>query len=1326
MTSSGNLSSGPISAASATLSSGGTLLANGLIATSGNVGLTSSGDLTAGAITGSAGGISLSSGGNLTLTDNVSAAAGALTFSTGSAGSLSLAANTTASGKTVSVTSGNVNVNGTLAATAGGAAFQSNAANGSLTVSIASGATLSAAGNVSFTASGGGLVVSGGSGNGQLLGSSINLNGGGGSVSMNMNNETGTVSANGSTINVSLGSGDLSIGTVTATGNVSLSSTAGNLNLSDVINIVGGALSATTSSSGAIAQSAAKTVSADSINLVSGLITVGGSVAANVGNLSLQSNQAGSTLTVNVNQGASLVAAGTASGILFNSTSSGAISASGSGSISSTGAVSFNGGQGAVSVNVGSLSGSVNANASSISISTASGGLVVSSAAASNGSVTLTSTGQLNVASGATIFATEGNVTLLNTDSAAGSIQIGHGATLSATTAGTTLGRVYIAIGSVPPSPAQGSAANNVTVNLTNGGAVFWGTNGITADSPASAVNVDGGQVVFSTGNLSGNAIHLNSQVTINSHAINPAPPPPPPPLLITSLDFTNPQTVSLLVSLQQHGEIGGTLKVQNGIAVGGNAIIDSAMLSPTITAENLPAHVTLTLKDFQTSTPINIALSHTSTTQQVVINGTEQFIGTVNSSNALITISQSPLDNALVFGKGSLLASDGGLSLSVAGNVAMNGSITASSLLLQTTAHDGNIALHGNITATNSVALSAHGAGNITRQSGTLTAPTVSLVSGTGNIGAQGARIDTAAQTLSANTSGSGNVYISQAGDVNLLSSSAGNQFRLRTSGRITVSGAVSADKVVLRSASPTGSINLSANLNALDFARVITNGSGSITQSAGTISADTLELISNSGAIGSALNPIQLASSDLKATTGGSSDVFLSAVGSVSLHNSCAGGQFSLRATGGIEARDITTGNGSISLTAGSGTLSIDQNSRLYANEGNIILRNTNTSSGAIELGKNSTVWAYTVSNPQLGNVTLSIGPIPTNPVAGARPAKLTVEKTDGGQVYYGVNSISVLKNGNTVLAEGRNVVFNTGSRPATAIQLDGNVTIIADPPAVSTAPSSVVSIPATLDSSQVQPLSYAAAVGAPLKNINNSNPVDTLPLSSTHSRIMDDAGAPQAQPARTDADYEPIAYVRSSPSVLQTQGGTYENGLSIRHDGTARLIESDDRVITLNQGEVLITTSRQTVLNLGAFNISIAKGTIALLSSNSSLITIRNLYESNPQSLMVLLSNKSSVMLAAGQELILGADRQKIAEALRNDGIGRRRAQITAASDGTIMARSEISLTSLLQGNTLLHTLSRGNMQDRAIASKLFKMAACLMVTTQSHGGYSNFDK
>lgn len=137
---------------------------------------------------------------------------------------------------------------------------------------------------------------------------------------------------------------------------------------------------------------------------------------------------------------------------------------------------------------------------------------------------------------------------------------------------------------------------------------------------------------------------------------------------------------------------------------------------------------------------------------------------------------------------------------------------ITGRNVSLTTTANDGSIFIRGDVSGTNQIALSANGSGAIVHSTaintGVLTAPTVSLLSGSGTIGARttgtGAPVEhldsqfvfTNAANLTASTAG--NVYMNNLStNVALGASNAGtgsNVFMLQSAGNVATVGAVTA----------------------------------------------------------------------------------------------------------------------------------------------------------------------------------------------------------------------------------------------------------------------------------------------------------------------------------------------------------------------------------------------------------------------------------------------------------------------------------------------------------------------------------------------------
>jgi hypothetical protein len=227
----------------------------------------------------------------------------------------------------------------------------------------------------------------------------------------------------------------------------------------------------------------------------------------------------------------------------------------------------------------------------------------------------------------------------------------------------------------------------------------------------------------------------------------------------------------------------------------------------------------------------------------------------------------------------------------------------------------------------------------------------------------------------------------------------------------------------------------------------KLTAHGTGAITQTAGTLTANNLHLTADNGNIGESNQPLNTNATKLFADTLGS--VYVSEFDDLVIGDSSAGGSFSVVAGGAITVNNILTQNGSILISAGAGTLTVGGQSVIFANEGNLHLQNRNTTSGATVIGKDSILGANSASDTSLGNVYITIGDIPTAPTAGTPPSKVTVITANGGQAYFDTTGITAQGAQSTVDANGRTVLFETGELGAGSIKLGGDVNISAGSP-------------------------------------------------------------------------------------------------------------------------------------------------------------------------------------------------------------------------------------------------------------------------------------
>ena len=153
---------------------------------------------------------------------------------------------------------------------------------------------------------------------------------------------------------------------------------------------------------------------------------------------------------------------------------------------------------------------------------TTSGATTLHNIAAGNGSISvIDSSGSLQTAAasgflpGALISATNGSITLENSNLTLGSIILGLDTAIA--TAGPSGGAVNIVIGAPVQVAGTAPSASTVQINHIAAGSVFFGTKGITAVAPLNVLNLNGSNIVFSTGKLAASSIKLGGSVSITA-----------------------------------------------------------------------------------------------------------------------------------------------------------------------------------------------------------------------------------------------------------------------------------------------------------------------------------------------------------------------------------------------------------------------------------------------------------------------------------------------------------------------------------------------------------------------------------------------------------------------------------------------------------------------------------------------------------------------------------------------------------------------------------------------------------------------------------------
>ena len=677
---------------------------------------------------------------------------------------------------------------------------------------------------------------------------------------------------------------------------------------------------------------------------------------------------------------------------------------------------------------------------------TTPGSVTVNSIFSVNGGITVcVSTGLLKVGAKANIVANSGNVTLQNSDGTLGKIFIDAGATIQA--AQNFDSAVLVFLGPAPPPQNAGSTPSNVTATTSAGGQIFFGTNGFAANPGNNIVYASGtgADIIFDTGAEGASAITLNGGTTIyaNAHQFTP----------LTSLDLTNKATVSLITSLQSQHLIGGQLIVTNGIATGGTLALVGGELG-NLTAMNIPSNVQVTLDDFQTFNAIDVNLTSTSTTKQVVINGDELFTGTP-TTNAVMNITSYQIGTVLNTGISSLVNTSGTLTINAGGNIIIGGGL-AGAVNLATTANNGKITLNNNVgTAGSPFGIALNGSGSLTQASGkVISASTLTIATGSGSIGSTSTAVKTQVNSLSA--SGSAVINLTNTGAINVLGVTA-SFFKITTSGALTTSGVINAPTVLLSNAAisgaPAADLNIGANIIAATSDTLASKGN--IVQSNGLLSGNALTLTASNGDIGFA-SAIDTNVQSLTFTAGGG-------IGNTHVANiantgylkvlEAAAGELAINNAGNLTTQGAITANSVTLATSGNGAIVLGANVGLANGTTTIVAGGSGTLT--------QTAGLVAGGHIILGSLT-STGSIGTaaKGIATAASSTLTLDTSATGNVYDTNNKPVQLNSsqagGNfSVTATGgltvNNVTTSQGAVMLTSIggvlQINGGTTDIVD---------------------------------------------------------------------------------------------------------------------------------------------------------------------------------------------------------------------------------------------------------------------------------------
>ena len=366
--------------------------------------------------------------------------------------------------------------------------------------------------------------------------------------------------------------------------------------------------------------------------------------------------------------------------------------------------------------------------------------------------------------------------------------------------------------------------SGQVTFNATTAGAVTIANAGNGTISASKGIVLNGGAnaVNVNVQNLTGAVIANGSSVSIVSAQGQ---------LLTGAITTTAGSTV--LTALGGNLTIGGLLNGNGGSMTlnGAGGITVNANISNTL---NPTAANSLVLNSSAPSFGILLNANVTSNGDLVLLSNASiaRTSGVLNGTSISLTSTNGSVGSGLarsgtnvfvntpvlqVHGRGAAVTANSSVTL----QSASAGNAASFSL---STVNNGNITVNAAPTQATgtTLKLSAGGSGNIVHNTAqTLSASSIELESGIGNVGSLATPILTSSTNLKANTSLNGSVYVAATGDVNIGDSSAGSAFVLSSSGSINSSSDIRS----------SGSLSLSSDKNLDILYAIALNGSLALT---------------------------------------------------------------------------------------------------------------------------------------------------------------------------------------------------------------------------------------------------------------------------------------------------------------------------------------------------------------------------------------------------------------------------------------------------------------------------------------------------------------
>jgi hypothetical protein len=531
--------------------------------------------------------------------------------------------------------------------------------------------------------------------------------------------------------------------------------------------------------------------------------------------------------------------------------------------------------------------------------------------------------------------------------------------------------------------------------------------------------------------------------------------------------------------------------------------------------------------------------------------------------------------------------------------------------------------------------------------------------------------------------------------------------------------------------------SVNTQAALTAdvLDF---VMSGKGTISVGKNVVltASSSIIFVSETGAIGK--KPLLVNTGSLNIDTDSSVNIVNQFAGDTFLGmGTQAGKSFKLTTAGGIDIVDLRADDGDVELIAGGGSISVE--TTVHAVNGGILLNNTDTAAGTIDIGQNARIETSGKGN----DIVIAIGTPPKKGTNETPPAGVTVDpEGTKGKAFFGPNNGVVATTVARVEVVNKDVIFSNLSTGANKITLGTDSVVRADPPsrigahAVSLIPSqfamtdTVASLPtssATVQSSEtvsaIGNLSNVFDVPVNLATLNSVNSDNVFSRNVAGGNVLNgNIISGNLLSATVGSDTADVKLFGSAVTTWGTTAPVATSGNDLIVDAKLHVGTSETTTHRIENDKAIFAPTQDTMIETPHGTIKLAAGAVALVMQSPDGLAVYNLHDSHKNSVAINVSDKNVVLSPGRHVHISNQTRGDFADVNPIELVQHRALTQSKLNNGKTVYTSEFSIPSACYAVKSLKTLMTSNdATSKRLAKQIMKTSSVLMYLCPDKGDY-----